>query len=106
MHIKHLQENQKKQQAQSDFYTSRGLHVYFKDALANDSIDAEKVVANIESKLPQHLLSEIEMIIFGWFDEFAERDLNAFYDSGTIYISPFQADVGCGTQTLAFAWLI
>ena len=39
------------------------------------------------------LQEEIEMIIFGWFDEFEERSLNAFYDSGTLYISNIQDDV-------------
>ena len=32
------------------------------------------------------------MIIFGWFDEFEERNLNAFYDGGTLYISNIQDD--------------
>jgi len=42
--------------------------------------------------LPLHLLSEIEMIIFGWFDEFEERSINAFYDGGTLYVSNIQDD--------------
>ena len=46
---------------QTDFYTSTGLHVFFKDPVEN--VDVEKVVSNVESKLPLHLLSEIEMII-------------------------------------------
>ena len=73
---------------QTDFYTSTGLHVFFKDPVEN--VDVEQVIADIESKIPLHLLKEIEMIIFGWFDEFAERSLNAFYDSGTLYISNVQ----------------
>ncbi len=32
------------------------------------------------------------MIIIGWFDEFEERSLNAFYDGGTLYISNIQDD--------------
>jgi len=92
MHIKHMQNQQKKLQARSDFYTPRGLHVYFKDPIVNEEIDVEAIVADLERKLPSHLLAEIEMIIFGWFDEFAERDINAFYDSGTIYISNYHDD--------------
>jgi hypothetical protein len=70
---------------QTDFYTSTGLHVFFKDPVEN--VDVEKVIASIEARLPNHLLDEIEMIIFGWFDEFEERSINAFYDGGTlIYI--------------------
>ena len=70
--------------------TSTGLHVFFKDPI--DNVDVEKVVSKVESAIPAHLLSEVEMIIIGWFDEFEERSLNAFYDSGTLYISNIQDD--------------
>ena len=75
---------------QSDFYTSTGLHVFFKDPVEN--VDVQKVISKVETNLPSHLLSEIEMIIFGWFDEFEERSINAFYDGGTLYISNIQDD--------------
>ena len=77
---------------QTDFYTPTGLHVFFKDTVQNNQVDTEKVVAKVESLIPDHLLSEVEMIIIGWFDEFEERDLNAFYDGGTLYISNIQED--------------
>ena len=32
------------------------------------------------------------MIIFGWFDEFDERSINAFYQDGAIYVSNIQDD--------------
>lgn len=75
---------------QTDFYTPTGLHVFFKDPLNN--VDVEKVVSKVESSIPLHLMSEIEMIIVGWFDEFEERSLNAFYDGGTLYVSNIQDD--------------
>ena len=93
MHINQLQELHKKnQQNNIDFYTPGGVHVFFKDQLTNDAVDIEDILAKIESKIPQHLFSEIEMIIVGWFEEFEERNINAFYDSGTIYISNIQDD--------------
>ena len=92
MHINHLIEKQQKlQQKNTDFYTGTGIHVYFKEPPASD-IDVESVIAKIESKIPVHLLEEIEMIIVGGFDEFEERDINAFYDSGTVYVSNLQDD--------------
>ena len=92
MHINQLLEKQKKRlQKNSDFYTARGTHVYFKDDVVND-IDVEEVVAKVEARLPEHLLSEIEMIVVGWFEEFEERNINAFYDSGAIYVSNIQDD--------------
>ena len=85
-----FQKQQKLMEQQTDFYTSTGLHVFFKDPVEN--VDVEKVVSKVESALPDHLLSEVEMIIIGWFDEFEERSLNAFYDSGTLYVSNIQDD--------------
>ena len=91
--LKHLQQRQKQlQEMRSDFYTSRGTHVYFKDDLTNDDIDVERVVAKIESRIPDHLLLELEMIVVGWFDEFEERSLNAFYKDGILHISNIQDD--------------
>ena len=75
-----------------DFYTSTGVHVYIKDPLNNNGIDIEKIVAQAEERIPSHLLSEVEMIIVGWFDEFEERDINAFYGDGCLYISNIQDD--------------
>jgi len=87
----YLQSKQKKLiEQQTDFYTSTGLHVFFKDPVEN--VDVEKVISKVESVIPVHLLSEVEMIIVGWFDEFEERSLNAFYDGGTLYISNIQDD--------------
>jgi hypothetical protein len=93
MHTDQLIQKLKKQQNNKiDFYTPGGLHVYFKDEMLNDSINVESAVSRLESMLPMHLLSCIEMIIFGDFEEFHERSLNAFYDSGTVYISNLQDD--------------
>jgi hypothetical protein len=72
-----------------DFYTGTGIHVYVKEPLAND-VDAEEVISKLESLIPEHLLSEVEMIVIGWFEEFEKRQLNAFYSDGCLYISPSQ----------------
>lgn len=77
---------------QVDFYTPTGIHVYFKDKINNNSVDVEKVIASVESKVPHHLLSEIEMIVVGWFKEFEERGINAFYKDAILHISNDQDD--------------
>ena len=77
---------------QVDFYTPGGIQVYFKDALENPDIDVESVVASVEGKIPNHLLSEIEMIAVGWFKEFEERNLNAFYKDAILHVSNIQDD--------------
>jgi len=91
--LNYLRESHNRARANvQDFYTSTGIHVYIKDPLNNDGIDIEKIVALAEEKIPEHLLSEVEMIIVGWFDEFEERDINAFYGEGCLYISNIQDD--------------
>ena len=77
---------------QTNFYTSTGIHVFFKDPMKNPDLDIEELVSKLESTMPLHLLSEVEMIIIGWFDEFDERGINAFYDGGTLYVSNIQDD--------------
>jgi hypothetical protein len=77
---------------QTNFYTSTGIHVFFKDPLKNPDLDIEELVSKLESTMPSHLLSEVEMIIIGWFDEFDERGINAFYDGGTLFVSNIQDD--------------
>ena len=86
-----LQRHKQLLEQRMDFYTSTGIHVYFKDPIEN-GIDLEQIISKIESTLPEHLLGEVEMIIVGQFDEFEERDLDAFYDGGTLYISQEQDD--------------
>ena len=76
----------------SNFYTSTGIHVYFKDQMHDHSVDVEKVVTRLESLIPTQLLSEVEMIIIGHFDEFDERNINAFYKDGALHISNLQMD--------------
>jgi len=92
MHIKRLQENQKKlQQKISDFYTSRGLQVYIKDLLP-ETINIERVINKVENVIPSGLMSEVEMILIGEFDEFAERSITAAFKDGALYISNMQDD--------------
>jgi len=86
--LQHLQQKQKQlQEMRSDFYTSRGTHVYFKDDIPNEDIDIEQLIANVEGKIPDHLLSEMDMIVIGQFEEFKDRDINAFYKDGILHVS-------------------
>jgi hypothetical protein len=86
-----LRESYKRTRASvQNFYTSNGIHVYIKDLIHNDEIVPEKVVFMVEDSIPPHLLSEVEMIMVGWFDEFEERNINAFYSDGCLYVSNIQ----------------
>ena len=93
MLINYVQKSQNKLlETVNNFYTPSGIHVYFKDPLLNDEINLESVISKVEETIPHHLLSEVEMIIVGWFEEFEERKLNAFYKDGALYVSNAQDD--------------
>ena len=77
---------------QTDFYTPGGIHVYFKDKIENKDIDVEKVISDVESRIPTHLISDVEMIVVGWFKEFEERQINAFYQDAILHVSNVQDD--------------
>jgi hypothetical protein len=76
----------------NNFYTSNGIHVYVDSPLNNEELDLEEIISKVESVMPSHLLSEVEMVIVGWFDEFEERKINAFYKDGTLHVSNIQDD--------------
>ena len=91
MLMNYLKEKQLRlNEKQMDFYTPTGIHVYFQHPVEN--IDVEKVINKLESLLAPHMLAEIEMIVFGWFKEFEERSINAFYNDNAIYVSYLQDD--------------
>jgi hypothetical protein len=91
--LEYLKETQRRLKNNiQDFYTPGGIHVYFKDKLANNQVDVEAIVAKVEGTIPEHLRSEVEMIIVGWFQEFEDREINAFYKDGTLCISHLQDD--------------
>lgn len=74
----------------SNFYTKSGIHVYYKNQFYNERIDLERVVGKVESRLPSHLRSNVEMIIVSEMSEFDERDIKALYQDSAIYLSPDQ----------------
>lgn len=87
----YIQEKQKQiLESQTNFYTPSGIHVYFQQPVEN--INMMSVINTVEKMVPHHILSEVEMIMFGWFPEFDERALEAYFQDGTLYISHIQTD--------------
>ena len=92
MHLEVFKQNQNKSNEVKDFYTPEGLHIYFKDQLLNDEVDFEKVISKVESIVPRHLRTEVEMIIVGQFKEFEDNQFNAFYQDGMVHVTNDQQD--------------
>ena len=94
MLLNYIRQRQKMLKEANNFYTSSGFHVFTKDEMMNDLVDIEVVVSQLEAKLPDHIRDGIEMVIIGNFSEFEERDINAFYKDGALYVSNIQTDNG------------
>ena len=78
-------------QKMNNFYTPTGINVYVKDPLTN-GLDMEEIIDVVENRIPHHFLSEVEMIIVGDLEEFEDRDINAMYKDGCLYITNQQDD--------------
>jgi hypothetical protein len=82
---------QKKKNKIVSKYISDGLSLYVKDPLP-DNVDSEKVFKYISERIPVHLFKQVDYIIIGQQPEFKEREINAFYKDGAIYITNEQDD--------------
>ena len=80
-----------KNRQMNNFYTPNGINVYIKDPLTN-GLDMEEIINIVEEKIPSKFLSEVEMIIVGQLEEFEDRQINAMYKDGCLYITNEQDD--------------
>ena len=65
--------------------------VLVKDKVSKE-IDLPACLQEIERRIPKHLIYGLDSIMIGTFTEFAERNINAFYRDGAIYVSNIQDD--------------
>ena len=85
-------ENSLRTQKRSKEYILYGdIPVFVKDYLP-DSVDLERSLTYIEETIPRHLSYGLDSVFIGKFPEFEERQINAFYRDGAIYISNEQDD--------------
>jgi len=74
-----------------DHYKMKEIDIYIKDALP-DGIDPDIVFKFISNRIPNHLLSGIDVMYVGDFEMFKEKEVNAIYEDGAIYISNSQSN--------------
>jgi len=74
-----------------DMYNLSGVDVYIKDRLPED-IDPDFVFNYISARIPFHLAKNIDIIYVGQFPEMKEREINAYYEDGAIYVTNKQQD--------------
>lgn len=54
----------------------------------SENVNLKKVLNNIEKIIPEHLLENLDSIYIGNYDFLIDRDLNAVYQDGAIYLMP------------------
>ena len=81
-----------KEKANKSRFIFGRINIFIKNALP-DNISIDNIVEKIESTLPERLLRNIDMIYVGQFDTLIDREVNALYADGAIYITNHQEDV-------------
>ena len=69
------------------------LQIIFKDHFSND-IDYVSVIKRVNQLLPDHIIQLVDALYVGDFDYFKQRDINAMYLDGAIYVSNEQDNEG------------
>tara|TARA_Y100001973_G_C5146926_1_gene305904 strand:- start:539 stop:1204 length:666 start_codon:yes stop_codon:yes gene_type:complete len=81
-----ITESAKKGRRLKDMYNLSGVDVYIKDRLPKE-IDPEFVFNYISARIPFHLAKNVDIIYVGQFPEMKEREINAYYEDGAIYVT-------------------
>lgn len=89
--MKWINESMKRSRKLKDQYSMRGTQIYVNDQ-PPEHINLEFVFDYIAARVPKRLLDSVDVIYVGNFPEFEERDINAFYDNGAIFITNDQED--------------
>tara|TARA_R100000008_G_scaffold51251_1_gene30773 strand:+ start:566 stop:1252 length:687 start_codon:yes stop_codon:yes gene_type:complete len=71
------------------YYLNNDIPVWIEDPLP-ESVDLGKVLIKLENMLPKYYFRYIHAIRIGIFDEMIERQVNALYKDGVIYVSNMQ----------------
>ena len=74
-----------------DHFSLSGIDVFVKDQLPRE-IDTSFVFEYIRSRIPFFFMSGIDIIYIGQFPKMKERDINAYFEDGAIYVTNDQDD--------------
>ena len=81
-----IKESIKKGRRLKDMYDINGVDVFIKDRLPEE-IDPDFVFNYISARIPFHLASGVDIIYIGHFPEMKDREINAYYQDGAIYVT-------------------
>ena len=81
-----LEESVKRSKKLRNHYMLKGIDIYVKDQLPQE-IDVDFVIKYVAKRLPDHVLTNIDIIYIGHFQDLVDRDVNALWQNGAIYIT-------------------
>jgi hypothetical protein len=81
-----ISESLNKQASQQKEFYLFGKLMYLQEPFLGD-VNVQSVIDSLEAKIPAHLFGEIDTIMIGTFDFLEERELEAVYQDGAIYVS-------------------
>ena len=67
------------------------IHVFIKDQIIGD-VEINNVLNKVKKSIPLHLFSGLDAIYVGQFKELQQREVNAAFMDGALYISNVQQD--------------
>ena len=67
-------------------YKMNDIEIFIKDPLP-DIIDVDFVLKYVASMLPAHLMTEVDIIYIGEFENLKSRSVNAIFEDGAIFIT-------------------
>lgn len=89
--INFIAESVKKGKKNQKEYSFGNGYVFVKDPLPNN-VDLNYVLETIEDVIPPIMRMGVESIVVGDLEEFKDREINAFFKDGAVYITNDQTD--------------
>jgi len=89
--LKFLTESKKRSRRLGEKYVLNNIPLIIKDPFVID-INVDAVFDSVSKLVPTKFFSFVDAIYVGDFDIMREREINAMYKDGTIYVSNYQSD--------------
>ena len=67
-------------------FSHSGIEIFIKDPLP-DHVNMRKVIKLLTKRVPQHLLTNLEVIYVGVFPELEKREIQAMFENSSIFIT-------------------
>ena len=83
----------KSRQEKAKRLTWKGVEVIIKDEIENHDVSIQSVLFKIGKKIPNHFLSNVDVIYVGEFDFFKERNIQAMYENSCIFVTNKQDNI-------------